>query len=84
MAESLRKNPQPVNMVLGGVDEDEGPSVYYLDYLGTLAKVPYTSQGYGSFFISGLLQRRWRVRDRILKRGYYAVRLFGRFAVTAS
>lgn len=40
LSTAIRKGPYEVNCLLGGVD-DNVPSLYLLDYLGTLAKVRY-------------------------------------------
>lgn len=64
MAESLRKNPVMVNLLVGGHDKDEGGTLYYIDYLGTLQKLPYGAQGYASFFASSVMDRYYKVRIR--------------------
>ena len=61
MADFLRKSPYQVNMLLGGVDEDEGvPSLYYLDYMGTLQKIDYGAQGYAGNFILSTMDCHWK------------------------
>ena len=58
LADGIRSNPKAVNLLLGGYDEREDKShLYYMDYLGTMADVPYGAHGYGSFFILGILDR---------------------------
>lgn len=57
LAEALRSDPYQVNLLLGGYDEEQGAALYYMDYLASMAKVPYAAQGYASFFVSGLLDR---------------------------
>ena len=59
LAESIRsRSPQVVNLLLGGVDVKRSQThLYYLDYLGTMADVPYAAHGYGSFFTLGTLDR---------------------------
>lgn len=59
LAESIRsRNPKQVNLLLGGYDTRYNKShLYYMDYLGTMADVPYAAHGYGSFFILGILDR---------------------------
>lgn len=59
LAENLRKTPYQANLLLAGVDE-AGPSLYYIDYLGTLQKLSKASQGYASHFLYGLLDNMWR------------------------
>lgn len=48
LAKSLRsRNPYNVNLLLGGVDPiTREPSLYWLDYLASCAKVPYAAHGY--------------------------------------
>lgn len=48
LAKSLRsRNPYTVNLLLGGVDPiTKEPSLYWLDYLASSAKVPYAAHGY--------------------------------------
>eukprot|EP00871_Galdieria_phlegrea_P005104 jgi/Galph1/5595/GphlegSOOS_G4220.1 len=57
LARLIREGPVLANLLLGGYDSVAGPSLYYLDYLGTLEKLDYTAQGYASFFILGTLDR---------------------------
>ncbi|CAI8034681.1 Proteasome subunit beta type-2 [Geodia barretti] len=59
LAESIRsRSPQAVNLLLGGFDAKEAKThLYYLDYLGTMADVPYGAHGYGSYFTLGTLDR---------------------------
>ena len=56
----LRHQPYQVNMVFGGVDGDV-PSIYFIDYLGTLQKMNYASHGYGSYILLSLFDRLWKV-----------------------
>jgi len=37
--QALRRNPYQTNLLLGGFDEGVGPSLFYLDYLGSMHKV---------------------------------------------
>ena len=48
LARSLRsRNPYNVNLLLGGVDPiSQKPHLYWLDYLASLAPVPYAAHGY--------------------------------------
>lgn len=48
LAKSLRsRNPYNVNLLLGGVDPiTREPSLYWLDYLASSAKLPYAAHGY--------------------------------------
>jgi 20S proteasome alpha/beta subunit len=48
LARSLRsRSPYTVNLLLGGVDKiSEKPHLYWIDYLASLAPVPYAAHGY--------------------------------------
>jgi 20S proteasome subunit beta 4 len=45
---------------MGGFSEDQGTSLYYMDYLGTMTKVPFASHGYGSFFTLSIMDKYYR------------------------
>lgn len=58
LADYLRRNPYLVFVLLGGYDSNAKKShLYYMDYLGTLAEIPYGAHGYGSNFVLGLLDK---------------------------
>ncbi|KAH8833706.1 20S proteasome subunit [Flagelloscypha sp. PMI_526] len=59
LAQSLRsRNPYSVNLLVGGYDiSTYTPHLYWIDYLGTLAEVPFAAHGYGSYFALSLLDR---------------------------
>lgn len=86
LAEALRQKVNIVNLLLGGYDKTSNtPSLYFMDYLGTLAEVPYGSHGYGSYFTYSLLDRLHRpdmtqveAEDLLLK---CVVELQKRFAI---
>lgn len=48
LARSLRsRSPYTVNLLLGGVDPiSQEPHLYWVDYLASLAPVPYAAHGY--------------------------------------
>ena len=57
-----------MNLLLAGIDPAEAPvhapdapkgrpSLYWIDYLGTMAEVPFAAHGYGSYFVLSLLDR---------------------------
>ncbi len=48
-----------MNLLVGGVDED-GPGLYYIDYLGSMHKMPFGAHGYGSFFVLATLDALYR------------------------
>lgn len=57
LADSLRsRKPYSVNLLLGGYDTaSHEPSLYWVDYLGTITSVPFAAHGYGSYFALSLL-----------------------------
>eukprot|EP01130_Rhizamoeba_saxonica_P002049 TRINITY_DN11852_c0_g1_i1.p1 TRINITY_DN11852_c0_g1~~TRINITY_DN11852_c0_g1_i1.p1 ORF type:complete len:195 (-),score=34.54 TRINITY_DN11852_c0_g1_i1:22-606(-) len=59
LAESLRKRPYQTNLLLGGVD-DGVPSLFYLDYLGTLHKMNFGAHGYASNFVLSIFDRHYK------------------------
>ena len=61
LAQFLRRSPYMVNLLLGGWDpRAAASSLYFMDYLGTMAEVPFAAHGYGSYFVYGLLDRHHR------------------------
>ena len=74
LAEALRKGPYQVNLLIGGYDsasaggEPAGPSLYFLDYLGSLHKVNVGAHGYASYFAMSLFDRFYH-RDCSLEEG---------------
>jgi len=42
LAKSIRKSPIQANSMLAGYDEN-GPSLYWLDYMGTMTKVKHSA-----------------------------------------
>ena len=58
MAKRLRQAPNLVNLIMAGYDEStKQTSLYFMDYLGTLADVPFAAHGYGSYFSLSVLDR---------------------------
>jgi hypothetical protein len=51
LASSLRsRKPYNVNLLLGGVDPiTHKPALYWMDYLASLAPVPYAAHGYAQY-----------------------------------
>lgn len=61
LADSLRsRSAYHVNLLLAGFDEKTGASLYYMDYLATMSKLPYALHGYGGFFSTSILDRSYR------------------------
>lgn len=59
LAQSIRsRNPYQVNLLLGGYDAPESePALYWIDYLGTLVKVPFAAHGYAAYLTLSTMDR---------------------------
>lgn len=59
LADSLRsRSPYAVNLLVAGYDlPAHEPKLYWIDYLGTMATVPFAAHGYGSYFALSLLDK---------------------------
>lgn len=59
LARSLRsRKPYNVNLLLGGVDPiTREPSLYWLDYLASCAKLPYAAHGYAQYYCLSILDK---------------------------
>ncbi|GAA5999866.1 hypothetical protein JCM10207_005947 [Rhodosporidiobolus poonsookiae] len=79
LAQSLRsRKPYSVNLLLGGFDPTsstprEAPSLYWIDYLGTLGTVPYAAHGYGAYFALSTMDR-WHNPEGDLEEGLSLLR----------
>lgn len=60
LAEALRQSPYQVNVLLAGWDASVGPSMYYMDYLGSLHPMKIAAHGYPSYFAFSILDRYWK------------------------
>ncbi|KAJ6655591.1 hypothetical protein lerEdw1_004943, partial [Lerista edwardsae] len=61
LADYLRsRTPYHVNLLLAGYDEQDGPALYYMDYLASLAKAPFAAHGYGAFLTLSILDRYYK------------------------
>lgn len=61
MADYLRSNtPYMVNLLIGGYTDPDGSDLFYMDYLGSLVKVPFAVHGYGSFFSLSVMDRYYK------------------------
>ena len=63
LCDALRsRTPYNVNVLIGGCDGNtKSGTLYWMDYLGSLVKVPFGAHGYGAYFCMGLLDKEWRV-----------------------
>lgn len=59
LAQSIRsRSPYQVNLLLGGFDAPENdPALYWIDYLGTLVKVPFAAHGYAAYLTLSTMDR---------------------------
>ncbi|KAK3178336.1 putative proteasome subunit beta type-4 [Lepraria neglecta] len=59
LARSLRsKHPYTVNLLLGGIDPiTKQPHLYWLDYLASLAPLPYAAHGYAQYYCLSILDK---------------------------
>jgi 20S proteasome subunit beta 4 len=59
LASSLRsRKPYNVNLLLGGVDPiTDKSSLYWLDYLASLAPLPYAAHGYAQYYCLSILDK---------------------------
>ncbi|PVD23493.1 hypothetical protein C0Q70_16765 [Pomacea canaliculata] len=57
LADALRSYERKfVNLLIAGVDA-EGPSLYFLDYLASLVKMPFAVHGYGAMFTLSIMDK---------------------------
>ncbi|KAL2007059.1 hypothetical protein VTN00DRAFT_8497 [Thermoascus crustaceus] len=59
LARSLRsRSPYTVNLLLGGVDPiTHEPSLYWVDYLASLAALPYAAHGYAQYYCLSIMDK---------------------------
>jgi len=59
LAQALRsRKPYTVNLLLAGVNPESGvPTLYWIDYLAAMAKVPYAAHGYAQYYCLSLLDK---------------------------
>ncbi|KAL7749813.1 Proteasome subunit beta type-4 [Sorochytrium milnesiophthora] len=61
LADALRsRNAYQTNLLVAGYNDQDGPAVYWIDYLASSVKVPYACQGYGSYFCYATMDRYYR------------------------
>ena len=47
LAELLRSNPHNVRLLIGGYNDREGPLLYWIDEIASMASVNKAAHGYG-------------------------------------
>lgn len=60
LAEALRQNPYQVNLLVAGFDKEVGASLYWIDYLGSMAKMDYAAHGYAGYFLYSTMDANWK------------------------
>lgn len=62
LAESIRsRKPYAVNLLLAGYDPTtSSPHLYWIDYLGTKAVVPYAAHGLGMYVALSTMDKWWQ------------------------
>ena len=65
LAYALRRGPYQTNLLVGGVDKETGPALYWMDYLASMTETKYGSHGYASFFCQSIFDRYWKVRASV-------------------
>lgn len=58
-----------VNLLLAGHDEKDGPQLYYMDHLASVAKVDYAAHGYGGYFSLSIMDRNY-LKTMTQEQGY--------------
>lgn len=56
----MRKGPYQTNLLLAGWDEQDGVSLYQMDYMASFAKVNFGAHGYAANFILSVFDRDWK------------------------
>jgi len=59
LASALRSGPYQCDLLIGGVDED-GPGLYFLDYLASSEKINKAALGYGAYFALSIMDRYYK------------------------
>jgi len=60
LAKALRQHPYQVNCLLGGWDKEEGPQLYFIDYLASMHTMYKAAHGYGAYFTLSVMDRHWK------------------------
>mmetsp|Transcript_3587 Transcript_3587/g.7251 ORF Transcript_3587/g.7251 Transcript_3587/m.7251 type:complete len:193 (-) Transcript_3587:81-659(-) len=68
LATFLRKKPYQVNLLMAGYDKKVGPSLFYMDYLGSMHKMEFGAHGYGSYFCLSIFDRYFK-KEMSLEQG---------------
>ena len=44
-------------MLIGGCDDNNAASLYYMDYMGSCQQIPFGAHGYGAYFTLSVMDR---------------------------
>ncbi|KAJ2615792.1 Proteasome subunit beta type-4 [Coemansia sp. RSA 1365] len=71
LANSLRtRRPRQVNLLVMGYDKNTNESsLYWIDYLSAIAKVPFAAHGHCSYFVLSVMDREYKP-DITLEQGF--------------
>lgn len=56
----LFQTPYFVNVLMGGYDKENGPELYFMDYLASSVKVPFACHGYGGYLSLSIMDRYYK------------------------
>lgn len=51
------QTPYFVNVLMAGYDKENGPELYFMDYLASSVKVPFACHGYGGYLSLSIMDR---------------------------
>lgn len=54
------QTPYFVNVLMGGYDKENGPELYFMDYLASSVKVPFACHGYGGYLSLSIMDRYYK------------------------
>jgi len=74
LADALRSAPYQVNLLLAGWDEQDGTSLYWMDYLASMQKMDFAAHGYAGYFAFSVLDRHFK-KNMNLEEGLELIKL---------
>lgn len=60
---------------MGGYDKENGPELYFMDYLASSMKVPFAAHGYGGYLSLSIMDR-YHKKGTLLLKLYYTYFIF--------
>lgn len=61
---------------MGGFDKENGPELYFMDYLASSVKVPFASHGYGGYLSLSIMERYYKKGNYVLHTALYTLFYF--------